>query len=98
MAGRKTKFKMNRLCTFKRMDKLVEHTNVDQIEARAARKLYVCLWADCSRNGASHASVNALRIHVRKHTRERPFFCYLPGKFAVIWWWCSIIYTPTLFC
>ncbi|KAK4193306.1 hypothetical protein QBC35DRAFT_446451 [Podospora australis] len=58
------------------MDKLVEHIHSDHIETRA--KKYTCEWYDCSRKGMAHASGYALKAHMRSHTREKPFYCYLP--------------------
>lgn len=58
------------------MDRLVEHIHSDHIETRA--KKYTCEWADCARKGMPHASGYALKAHMRSHTREKPFYCYLP--------------------
>lgn len=60
------------------MDKLVAHIHNDHIETR--QKKYTCEWVDCSRKGMPHASGYALKAHMRSHTREKPFYCYLPGK------------------
>lgn len=59
------------------MDQLVQHLHDEHIQAR--QKKYSCEWADCSRKGIAHASGYALRAHMRSHTREKPFYCSLPG-------------------
>lgn len=59
------------------MDNLVEHLHDDHIGTR--QKKYSCEWSDCSRKGIPHASGYALRAHMRSHTREKPFYCTLPG-------------------
>lgn len=59
------------------MDKLVEHIHNSHIENR--QKKYTCEWKTCSRKGLPHASGYALKAHMRSHTREKPFYCYLPG-------------------
>ena len=61
------------------MDALVQHLHDEHIHAR--QKKYSCEWADCSRKGIAHASGYALRAHMRSHTREKPFYCTLPGMF-----------------
>ncbi|KAK4659309.1 hypothetical protein QC762_109030 [Podospora pseudocomata] len=58
------------------MDNLVEHIHSDHIETRA--KKYTCEWIGCTRKGMAHASGYALKAHMRSHTREKPFYCYLP--------------------
>lgn len=60
------------------MDKLVEHIHNSHIETR--QKKYTCEWNSCSRKGMPHASGYALKAHMRSHTREKPFYCYLPGE------------------
>lgn len=59
------------------MDRLVKHIHDEHIEGR--QKKYTCQWVGCNRQGANHASGYALKAHMRSHTREKPFFCYLPG-------------------
>ena len=59
------------------MDRLVEHLHEDHIGTR--QKKYSCEWSDCNRKGIPHASGYALRAHMRSHTREKPFYCTLPG-------------------
>ena len=60
------------------MDVLVQHLHDDHIGIR--QKKYSCEWEGCPRVGMNHASGYALRAHMRSHTREKPFFCTLPGK------------------
>jgi hypothetical protein len=60
------------------MDKLVEHIHNDHIESR--QKKYTCEWIGCPRKSMPHASGYALKAHMRSHTREKPFYCYLPGE------------------
>lgn len=62
----------------KNMDRLVEHIHNSHIENR--QKKYTCEWKSCNRKGLPHASGYALKAHMRSHTREKPFYCYLPGK------------------
>lgn len=59
------------------MDRLVEHIHSDHIESR--QKKYTCEWLGCQRKSLPHASGYALKAHMRSHTREKPFYCYLPG-------------------
>lgn len=60
------------------MDNLVDHIHDEHIGQR--QKKYSCEWISCPRKGISHASGYALRAHMRSHTREKPFYCSLPGK------------------
>ena len=59
------------------MDDLVKHIHEEHIGTRKAT--YACQWDDCSRKGMAHASGYALRAHMRSHTKEKPFYCSLPG-------------------
>lgn len=60
------------------MDKLVVHIHNEHVEGRG--KKYTCEWSDCVRKSFPHASAYALKAHMRSHTKEKPFFCELPGK------------------
>ena len=60
------------------MDTLVQHIHDDHIGSR--QKKYACEWDACTRKGMPHASGYALRAHMRSHTREKPFYCALPGR------------------
>lgn len=66
------------------MDALVQHIHDDHIGIR--QKRYACEWEGCSRIDANHASGYALKAHMRSHTREKPFYCALPG-------WSNMRYT-----
>jgi len=59
-------------------DELVAHVQSEHIVARRAK--YTCDWLDCQRRGTIHPSGYALKAHMRSHTKEKPFFCSLPGK------------------
>jgi hypothetical protein len=61
-----------------RPDDEVDHIHNEHIETR--QKKYTCEWTDCSRRSMTHASGYALKAHMRSHTREKPFYCALPGK------------------
>jgi len=63
------------------MDLLVQHLHDEHIHAR--QKKYSCEWGDCNRKGIPHASGYALRAHMRSHTREKPFYCSLPGMLSM---------------
>ena len=62
------------------MDELVLHIHNQHIENR--QKKYTCEWVGCPRKSMPHASGYALKAHMRSHTREKPFYCYLPGMGA----------------
>lgn len=64
------------------MDRLVEHINATHVETK--NKSYVCEWNSCPRKTMPHASGYALRAHMRSHTREKPFYCLLPGKCPIL--------------
>jgi len=59
-------------------DSLVKHVQIEHISPKRAK--YTCEWGDCARKGINHPSGYALKAHMRSHTKEKPFFCALPGK------------------
>lgn len=59
-------------------DDLVRHVQAEHISPKRAK--YTCEWGDCARKGTNHPSGYALKAHMRSHTKEKPFFCALPGK------------------
>jgi hypothetical protein len=73
------------------MDRLVDHIHNEHIETR--QKKYTCEWMDCSRRSMPHASAYALKAHMRSHTREKPFYCALPGgSLCVLPYWITAHY------
>jgi hypothetical protein len=66
------------------MDNLVKHIHSEHIESNQKAKKYPCEWMDCTRKGIAHASAYALRAHMRSHTREKPFYCELPGLYPQV--------------
>jgi len=61
-------------------DSLILHVQTEHISPKRAK--YTCEWGDCARKGINHPSGYALKAHMRSHTKEKPFFCALPGGFS----------------
>lgn len=58
-------------------DDLIAHVQTEHVGTKRAK--YTCDWGDCQRKGQTHPSGYALKAHMRSHTKEKPFFCSLPG-------------------
>lgn len=62
-------------------DELVNHVqNVHCATGGPKKTKYVCEWGECQRKQSNHPSGYALKAHMRSHTKEKPYYCSLPGK------------------
>ena len=70
-------------CTreFLTQEDLVKHVNVDHIQQTNHKRLFVCRWKDCSREGKQFKAQYMLVVHARKHTGEKPNKCTFEGCF-----------------
>lgn len=48
------------------------HVKLDELRSGSANKLYLCSYPSCT---YSTTRVSNLKVHERKHTKERPFIC-----------------------
>lgn len=62
-------------------DQLVAHVQSMHCATGGPKKTkYVCEWGDCQKKSSNHPSGYALKAHMRSHTKEKPYYCSLPGK------------------
>jgi hypothetical protein len=62
-------------------DELVNHVQNLHCATNGPKKTkYVCEWGECQRKQSNHPSGYALKAHMRSHTKEKPYYCSLPGK------------------
>jgi hypothetical protein len=65
----------------KNTDALVQHIREEHIDNLNTKiKKYMCEWDGCSRQDNPITTAYALKSHMRGHTREKPFYCALPGE------------------
>lgn len=64
-------------------DELVNHVqNIHCATGGPKKTKYTCEWGECQRKASNHPSGYALKAHMRSHTKEKPYYCSLPGKLA----------------
>lgn len=72
-------------CTFgsaENNDELVKHVQGTHCATGGPKKTkYVCEWGECQRKTSNHPSGYALKAHMRSHTKEKPYYCQLPGEY-----------------
>lgn len=62
-------------------DELVKHVQATHCATGGPKKTkYVCEWGECQRKTSNHPSGYALKAHMRSHTKEKPYYCALPGR------------------
>lgn len=66
-------------------DELVRHVQSTHCATGGPKKTkYVCEWGECQRKASTHPSGYALKAHMRSHTKEKPYYCALPGTFRKV--------------
>lgn len=69
----------------KNNDELVKHVQGTHCATGGPKKTkYVCEWGECQKKTSNHPSGYALKAHMRSHTKEKPYYCALPGKFVLM--------------
>ena len=62
-------------------DDLVKHVQSTHCATGGPKKTkYTCEWGECQRKTSNHPSGYALKAHMRSHTKEKPYYCALPGR------------------
>lgn len=68
-------------------DELVDHVQSVHCATGGPKKTkYVCEWGECQRKNSNHPSGYALKAHMRSHTKEKPYYCSLPGECMLGFW------------